>query len=407
LKPFTYALALEAGMTPATIIADVPTDFATSTGLFAPLNYDRRWSGPVRLRNALANSLNVPAVKTLHALGGPAPLQKRLQDSGLSTLIRTPEHYGLGLTIGNAEIRLLELANAYACLARLGQSRPFTLIEPGPGLHLPPNRVFDPQVCFLIADILNDNSARAPAFGTDSQLRFDFPTACKTGTSSGFRDNWAFGYTPEFTVGVWVGNFDGTPMRGISGVAGAAPILHEVLEHLHQIHGTSWYAEPAGIVRAEIHRVTGKRAGETRIAPKECWTTEVFLADHLPPLESIDDYDAAGRIRLGSEYGAWLGTPDDWLGAHAVAADALVAFKITFPLTGTTLFLDPDLPSGGGRLEVTARGTSPTEWSSDTLAFQREGVRTVALLEPGRHRLTARDPATGARDETWVEVRKR
>jgi penicillin-binding protein 1C len=407
LKPFTYALALEGGFTPASVIADVPGEFATATGLFAPVNYDRRWNGPVRLREALANSLNMPAVKTLQALGGPALLQKRLQACGLTTLEQSPEHYGLGLTIGNAETRLLELANAYACLARLGEFRPVTLLQTLSSSASVTTRVFDPAACFLIADILNDNSARAQAFGTESHLRFDFRAACKTGTSSNFRDNWAFGYTPEFTVGVWVGNFDGSPMRGISGVAGAAPILHDVLEHVHQIHGTTWFEPPRGIVRAEVHRVTGKRAGSERIAPAEFWMPELFLADRLPPIESSGDYDRAGRVRLGPEYRAWLGSADNWLGAKAATAEVRTTLRILFPPAGTTLFLDPDLPAGGKHLEVTADGTGSPKWESDTLSFRDEGGRTIALLEPGRHRLIARDPATGVQDETWVEVRRR
>ena len=269
--------------------------------------------------------------------------------------------------------------------------------------------MFDPAACFLIADILNDNSARAQAFGTESHLRFDFPAACKTGTSSNFRDNWAFGYTPEFTVGVWVGNFDGTPMRGISGVTGAAPILHDMLDHLHQIHGTTWYEAPAGMVRADIHRVTGKRAGENRIAPATDLGVGMFLPNHLPPMESAGDYDEAGRVRLGPEYRAWLEMSGNWLGANAVATagprDSVA--RLPFRPRAPDLFLDPDLPSRAGTLEVTAYGTSQPEWESETLSFRSEGGRTIALLEPGRHRLIARDPATGITDETWVEVKDR
>ena len=215
-KPFTYAIAFEQGATAASIVADVPTDFTTATGLFSPVNYDHRCHGPMRYRLALANSLNIAAVKVLASIGGPGALQERLQACGLTTLTRAPEHYGLGLTIGNAEARLLELANAYATLARLGEFRPYRLVEQlevgsAPGQSCA-RRVFDPGASFLIADILSDNDARTLAFGAESNLRFDFPVACKTGTSSDFRDNWAFGYTPEFTVGVWVGNFDGSPM---------------------------------------------------------------------------------------------------------------------------------------------------------------------------------------------------
>ena len=131
LKPFTYLLALEHGATPATVVADVPTEFATATGIFAPVNYDRHCYGPMRYRVALANSLNISAVKVLASIGGPEPLQHLLQQCGLTTLDQPAEHYGLGLTIGNAEVRLLELANAYASLARLGQYRPYRLLLDG------------------------------------------------------------------------------------------------------------------------------------------------------------------------------------------------------------------------------------------------------------------------------------
>lgn len=219
LKPFTYALAFERGATPASIVADVPCEFSTATGVFAPVNYDRHCHGPVRHRLALANSLNIPAVRVLDELGGAAVLHARLRACGLTTLAQPAEHYGLGLTLGNAEVRLLELANAYACLARLGEWRPWRLLE-GAGDYKSPTRVISREAAWLVADVLADNRARALVFGLETPLRFDFPVACKTGTSTDYRDNWAVGYTPEFTVAVWAGNFDGSPMRGVSGVTG-------------------------------------------------------------------------------------------------------------------------------------------------------------------------------------------
>jgi penicillin-binding protein 1C len=255
-------------------VADVPTDFATSTGLFSPVNYDRHCYGPVRYRVALANSLNISAVKVLDSLGGAKPLLDLLRRCRLSTLTHADDYYGLGLAIGNAEARLLELANAYACLARLGVCRPYRLVPSARGQDTG-ERVGDADAAWLIADILSDNDARAEAFGPESSLRFDFPVACKTGTSSDFRDNWAFGYTPEFTVGVWVGNFDGSPMRHISGVTGAAPILHDLFDYLHDQYGTSWYARPADIVDRGIDPLTGK------LSSRPDAVNEKFIA-HVP-----------------------------------------------------------------------------------------------------------------------------
>ncbi len=188
LKPFTYLLAMERGATPSTVVADVPSEFVTATGLFAPVNYNRHCYGPMRYRMALANSLNISAVKVLDSIGGPAPLQQLLQQCGLTTLNRPPNDYGLGLTIGNAEVRLLELANAYACLARLGEFVPHRLLR-GPSQYSPQTgdqTSADAGAAYLIADILSDNDARTPAFGAESALRFDF-TCCLQKPAHQFR----------------------------------------------------------------------------------------------------------------------------------------------------------------------------------------------------------------------------
>src|SRR5437764_10259678 len=181
LKPFTYLLALERGATPATIVADVRTRFPADGGFYRPENYNRRCYGPVRYRTALASSLNIPAVKVLLAAGGPAALHQRLRECGLTTLNRPPEVYGLGLTLGNCEARLLEMTNAYASLARLGEFRPWRVLPTSP---IQVRRYSRPELVWQIADILSDNSARTLAFGMNSALRFDYPVAVNTGTST-------------------------------------------------------------------------------------------------------------------------------------------------------------------------------------------------------------------------------
>jgi membrane carboxypeptidase/penicillin-binding protein PbpC len=192
-----------------------------------------------------------------------------LRAVGISTLGHPAEHYGLGLTLGNGEVRLLELANAFGTLARLGVHRPYRLLlrEPGAAGAGPPR--LRCARAYLIADMLADNSARSAAFGLNSYLSFDFPVACKTGTSSDYRDNWALGYTPEFTVGVWVGNPDGKPMREITGVTGAAPAMHEIFTHLRAQRGTTWFTPPAGI---QTHLVIRSPATASPLEqPEQCW----------------------------------------------------------------------------------------------------------------------------------------
>lgn len=394
IKPFTYLLALERDATPATIYADVPTEFRTATGNYRVDNYQRKCGGPVTLRSALACSLNIPAVHALNAVGGPEVLHKRLCDFGLTTLERGPSEYGLGLTLGNAEARLLELTNAYAALARLGEYRPSRVVLAGE--QQPSWQVADSRACWILADILSDNSARIPSFGTDSPLRFDFPVACKTGTSTDYRDNWAMAFTPEVTVGVWVGNFDGSPMRGVSGVTGAAPLMHAIMEHLHARFGPTWFDTPPNVVECDVHPLTGKRLRSARRDSRR----EKFLGEKMPELESPADYDSRGRVMLGPVFSEWLTSSANSLGGYAVAREEPGALRITAPVAGTTFVIDPDLPASR-RARLSALGSNSVSWSSESLRCENG----EAVLEEGEHQLVAVDPATGARAETWIRVK--
>jgi penicillin-binding protein 1C len=397
LKPFTYLLALERGATPATMVTDVRTSFPADGGFYRPENYNRRCYGPVRYRTALASSLNIPAVKVLLAAGGPAALHERLREVGLTTLNRPPEIYGLGLTLGNCEGRLLEMTNAYASLARLGEFRPWRVMG---GLDAAPRRYSRPELVWQIADILSDNSARTLAFGMNSALRFDYPVACKTGTSTDFRDNWTIGFTPEFSVGVWAGNFDGSPMREVSGVTGAGPILHAIFDYLHSNYGTSWYRTPAAIVERTIHPLTGKLLadGDPR------GVSEKFLRDRLPPAENAADYNAAGNVRLGAEYAEWFQSAENGLADRAVLANAPDELLIASPLPGSIYVVDPDVPSTR-RIPLRAFGNGKIEWRSESLTCRSEDGSDFALASEGEHKLIATDPVTGRQAETRIRIR--
>ena len=379
LKPFTYLLALERGATPATVVADVRTSFPSADGFYRPENYNRRCYGPVRYRTALASSLNIPAVKVLLDAGGPAALHERLRECGLTTLHRPADVYGLGLTLGNCEARLLEITNAYASLARLGEYRPWRVLNTSATSS---RRYSRPELVWQIADMLSDNSARTLAFGMNSALRFDYPVACKTGTSTDFRDNWTIGFTPEFSVGVWVGNFDGAPMREVSGVTGAGPILHAIFDYLHTNYGTSWYRTPIGIVERNIHPLTGKLLAETDARG----VREKFLTDSLPPAESPADYDAAGNVQLGPEYADWFRSAENSVRDRAVLAAANEALQITSPLPGSVYLVDPDVPSTR-KIPLIANGATEVEWQSESLSCRSESGRDFALAADGEHRI--------------------
>jgi penicillin-binding protein 1C len=397
LKPFTYLLALERGATPATVLADVRTSFPSADGFYRPENYNRRCYGPVRYRTALASSLNIPAVKVLLEAGGPAALHERLRECGLTTLHRPAHVYGLGLTLGNCEARLLEITNAYASLARLGEYRPWRVLSTGPTSS---HRYSRPELVWQVADILSDNAARTLAFGMNSALRFDYPVATKTGTSTDFRDNWTIGFTPEYSVGVWVGNFDGSPMREVSGVTGAGPILHSIFDHLHTNYGTSWYRTPAGIVERNVHPLTGKLLAETDLRG----VREKFLTDRLPPAESPADYDAAGNVQLGPEYTDWFRSAENSVRDRAVLAAANDALQITSPLPGSVYLVDPDVPSTK-KIPLIANGATEVEWQSESLSCRSESGRDFALATDGEHRILVTDRASGRRAETWIRIR--
>ena len=411
LKPFVYRMALEDGAFPGTLLADVPVEYQTATGLFRPQNYSRVCYGPLSLRQALANSLNIPAVRLLDSLGGANRLHAELTQLGFSTLTESPDHYGLGLTLGNAGVTLIELANAYATLARLGESQPirWQLQDPAPSAPPAPSSPLDPtaslrrrESCWLIADILSDNTARALEFGLDSPLHFDFPVACKTGTSTGYRDNWAVGFTPEFTVAVWVGNFNGSPMQSVSGITGAAPILHDLFMLLKSSHGTSWYAPLPSLVQSPIDPDSGKR--HRTVSNQKPIRLEWSSASTLPPFEEPSDRDAAGRFILDEGFQDWYSTANATTRRRFVVARAADTplFRVLSPLDGTHYFVDGDMPPGAQRIDL--RASRPCVWTSDSLRCLNQDSSAQVELAPGRHRLVARDELTGAEVEHWIQV---
>jgi penicillin-binding protein 1C len=308
IKPVTYMVAFEKGWTPATLIWDVPTDFPPSGDPndprppYQPVNYDGRFHGPVTVRVALANSYNMPAVKTLQFVGiydNPATpgldgMLAMAQRLGITSLTR-PD-YGLSLTLGGGEVSLLELTGVYTVLANGGQRVPpvaITRIQDHLGKvvyeYKPPvgEQVIRPEHAFLISSILSDNDARTPMFGPNSVLNLPFTVAAKTGTSNDFRDNWTLGYTPDVTVGVWVGNADYTPMQNTTGLTGAAPIWSEFMKiAIQQVTGgnPTPFIKPAGVIDRIICDVSGTEPSEWCSNQRR----EYFASDQLPLPKEAD-----------------------------------------------------------------------------------------------------------------------
>lgn len=249
-KPFVYAVAFKKGYNDETIVVDEETNFGIFGGKpYIPHNYDNRFRGPVTLRSALAQSLNIPAVKVLAYMAGLEDSIQFAKEMGITTLTKEPSFYGLSIVLGGGETKLLDMVSAYSVFANNGlkvPSKSILRIEDSKGKIIEESkknsrRILESRVCGLITDILSDNEARAPMFGNRSYLYFEnYPVAVKTGTTTNFRDAWTIGYTPSIVVGVWVGNSNNAPMKGVSGVIGAGNLWHSFMEKiLPKIHGVS------------------------------------------------------------------------------------------------------------------------------------------------------------------------
>ncbi len=296
IKPFTYLAAFEKGWTPATPIYDLTTDFPNGNlPPYVPTNYDDKEHGLVTARSALANSYNIPAVKTLYAVGLPE-LMGLAQRFGI-TSFTDPSRYGLSLTLGGGEVTLTELTGAYAALANSGQLAPltpFTRIVDGQGRTIyntsvsdaVPQQVTDARYAYQLTSILSDNAARTPAFGANSPLKVSRPAFVKTGTTNDYKDNWTLGGTPELVIGVWVGNPRNEAMQNVSGITGAAPIWHNVLERVYAEHNSFKgiaphdFPIPAGLVQAEVCNESGLVPTES--CPADHRHSEIFLTNQAP-----------------------------------------------------------------------------------------------------------------------------
>jgi 1A family penicillin-binding protein len=307
IKPITYAAAFDptrpalstgstqGALTAATMVMDVRTAFVTREGdPYVPQNYDRQWRGPVLLRQALASSYNLAAVKVLDYVG-IEHMTALARSMGVTTFDDL-DRFGLALTLGGGEVRLLELTAAYGAFANGGHRvEPVTItrVEDSRGQAVKVweaasgPQAMDERVAYLITDILSDNFARASTFGEGSPLRLSRPAAAKTGTTTDWRDNWTVGYTPDLVVGVWAGNADNAPMRHVSGVMGAAPIWYDVMEALHKGQPVREFMEPAGMVRVDVCADNGLLPN--RDGRLEDWTTgSVSHSTSLPVYQSTN-----------------------------------------------------------------------------------------------------------------------
>jgi penicillin-binding protein 1C len=364
LKPHLYAQVIEKGwLTAASILDDSPVQLDTASGLYVPKNYDRSFKGPVSVRQALAASLNVPAVRAL-IIDDVGRFRDRLWALGYHGLVEDGDHYGFSLALGSAEVSLVEQANAFRTLANHGKRSPVTY-HPAQQLRQHPRQLVSPAAAFIVGDILADAAARADAFGADSALRLPFWAAAKTGTSKGMRDNWCVGWSDRYTVAVWVGNLEGDAMRGVSGTSGAAPVWRDVMLALHADRPGRPPAIPDGV---EARRIA---LPGTREPPRR----EYFV-----------------RGTAQSEI--------------AAAPQAARRPRITSPVSGSVYAIDPDIPAGRQRLAVAVSGAVAGYrliLDRKTLGDADAGQQIVP--RPGSHILALVDPGGQTIDRVRFTVR--
>lgn len=277
LKPLLYTEALQQGLSVATMIDDVPFEQNVGLGLHAVANYSHRYYGPVSMREALGNSLNIPAVRMAQFVGA-ANFIERLRELGINSLTEHPNVYGDGIALGNGEVTLFELVQAYTVLARMGEFTPLRLLDAD---TVPQTRVFSEDVTSLIADILSDPHARELEFGPYSILNFAAPTAVKTGTSSDYRDAWAIAYDDRYTVGVWMGNLDYTAMHEVTGSTGPAVVLRATLRELNRHRERGDLYRSPNLVQRTVCRETGLPA-QTPCDTRDEWFVRGVAPRALP-----------------------------------------------------------------------------------------------------------------------------
>ncbi len=389
LKPFLYGLAFDRGYTPASVLPDIPRTYATPTGPYRPRNYDRHFHGPVRVREALASSYNVPAVELTERLG-VGSLLAVLQRAGFASLDRGAEHYGLGLALGNGDVTLLELANAYRALANAGRWSPYRwrLVDGAVRQPLPDNRrVMSEHAAAGVLDILADPVARIPGFGSASQFDFPFPVAVKTGTSRRFTDNWAVGVTGRFTVAVWAGNFSGRPMAGVSGVSGAGPLLQRTVLQVARRYAPGSLQTPAdaGMTPAVVCRLSG--------LPTKPGCPEI-VEWFAPGSESRHrcDWHEGERVVLPDEYAEWLDLNRSRFWASATGDDLAASsgstrFRIISPQDGDYYSRPPGVEARYATIALRAVGAT-----GDGVRWWVDGVEIATprwQLRPGQHTIRA------------------
>lgn len=299
LKPFLYALAMDNGYYPSFVISDTMQPFKTPQGEYLPYNANRMFYGPVTIRTALGNSLNIAAVKMLNLIGISSFFELLTELELLEPKAGAADFFGLGLAIGNPEIRMLDLIKAYGTLRNDGALKSIKYFVDQPQQV---KTIISPQAAFLTFDILSDYSARLLTFGNPAFFKSKFPVAIKTGTSTDYRDCWLVAVNSDYIIALWAGNFSGAPTRGLSGATACGPIYKNIIDFLESHEYKSEIPRPPGINRLTVCSISGQTPG-----PFCPLTGYDFFPENCRRPESCDFHAAAGMThKLSADYASWI-----------------------------------------------------------------------------------------------------
>ena len=427
LKPFLFAQALDSGISTATVLEDIEKKYTSPQGAYRPVNFNKKSYGPVSMRNALGNSLNQTAVSLLNTVGYSS-FYETLQSLELINFPQLgPDHYGLGMVIGNPEVTLVQLASAYATLARGGLFIPakYTVEDKS----TKPVRIFSKEASYILTDMLSDPSARNLTFGDFFNQKLPFKIALKTGTSTNYRDGWIVGYTPQHTIAIWVGNFNGQATAGVSGAQAAGPILIDILNELYPNGFSSPFSKPEGVMNMEVCAYSGMKPNKFCPHIKR----ELFIVGMEPEETCTYHNESGGEHNLPPQYATWLhgrykkGNEGKYrLAGFSRNLDQTFQVKykinknlnraypstdssiqITNPVNGEIYVLSQN--EGAYEIELDAFSHLPVHeitWYVDGSEFDRAGppYKTKWLLSRGIHTITAVGPDHSG-DSIELEVR--
>ncbi len=397
MKPFAYALAMDKGLFhTSSILPDVYTQFYSKVGNYIPKNFSQSYHGPVQLSKALGCSYNIPAVYVTSTVG-IVPFYNFLRSIGFDSINRSPLFYGLGIVLGNAEVTLLELANAYTIFPQGGIYAPASAIRkvvdregreyavsPVQGI-----RVLQPSTCYLITHILSEYKYKVEAFGLQSAIHFPFPFAAKTGTTKDFKDNFVAGYNKNITCAVWVGNLYNETLDNLPAVSGAGIVLKNILLHLWN---SGFPFEKFTFPKKEIKKVricTLSGLPATSFCPQ---TEYELYAYHTVP-KTVCNWHSSGKTTVPAEYAQWAGEKH-----YSVLKESCI--RIIFPKNGATFKIDNTIRRSLQAIPLQAADTKKEiQWFVDG-HFIGKGSEIVWQLQPGNHRICA----TSDKDREYVTI---